>query len=197
MSAGSAGASPAPGRRSAPPSTAASAPSGAAIVHAGVEADTTAIAVPIRSNGDIVGAINVVGPSFRMNKSTQHDIAAAAVADRGGVAIRRADAVTVFPAPDVEVLPASRHTRMRWANGGGWTTEIIAQPSSAHWDWRLSVADVEVAGPFSSFPGIDRSIALLRGSGFALTVGDHDEQVIDVPFRCRSTSPATRRLRAG
>jgi IclR family acetate operon transcriptional repressor len=54
--------------------------SGAAIVNAGVEADTTAIAVPIRANGTIVGAINVVGPSFRMNKSTQHDIAAAAVA---------------------------------------------------------------------------------------------------------------------
>lgn len=53
---------------------------GAAIVHAGVEADTTAIAVPIRSNDGIIGALNVVGPSFRMNKSTQHDIAAAALA---------------------------------------------------------------------------------------------------------------------
>jgi DNA-binding IclR family transcriptional regulator len=52
---------------------------GAAIVHAGVEADTTAISVPIRSNGDIVAAINVVGPSFRMNRATQHDIADAAV----------------------------------------------------------------------------------------------------------------------
>ena len=49
-------------------------------MHAGVEADTTAIAVPIRVNGAIVGAINVVGPTFRMNKATQHDIAAAAVA---------------------------------------------------------------------------------------------------------------------
>ncbi len=53
---------------------------GAAIVHAGVEADTTAIAVPIRSNGTIVGVVNVVGPSFRMNRATQHEIAAAAVA---------------------------------------------------------------------------------------------------------------------
>ena len=53
---------------------------GAAIVHAGVEADTTAVAVPIRSNGAIVGAISVVGPSFRMNRAAQHDIAAAAVA---------------------------------------------------------------------------------------------------------------------
>jgi IclR family acetate operon transcriptional repressor len=53
---------------------------GAAIVHAGVEADTTAIAVPVRSNGGIVAAINVVGPSVRMNRATQHDIAGAAVA---------------------------------------------------------------------------------------------------------------------
>ena len=53
---------------------------GAAIVQAGVEADTTAVAAPIRSNGAIVGAINVVGPSFRMNRATQHDIAEAIVA---------------------------------------------------------------------------------------------------------------------
>ncbi len=53
---------------------------GAAIVHAGVEADTTAIAVPIHSNGGIIAAINVVGPSFRMNRAAQHDIANAAVA---------------------------------------------------------------------------------------------------------------------
>ena len=72
---------------------------------------------------------------------------------------------------------------MRWANGGGWTTEIIAEPSSAQWSWRLSVADVAVDGPFSAFPGVDRTIALLRGAGFALTVGGRVEQIIDVPFR--------------
>lgn len=53
---------------------------GAAIVHAGVEPDTTAIAVPIRSNAEIIGAINVVGPTFRMSQVVQHDIAVAAVA---------------------------------------------------------------------------------------------------------------------
>ena len=84
---------------------------------------------------------------------------------------------------DLEILPAEGHTRMRWSNGGGWTTEIIAVPSSRHWDWRLSVADVESAGPFSVFPGVDRSIALLRGAGFALTVGEGDEQVVDAPFQ--------------
>jgi IclR family transcriptional regulator, acetate operon repressor len=53
---------------------------GAVVVHAGVEADTTAVAVPIRVKGQIVGAINVVGPSFRVNKAKQSAIAAAAVA---------------------------------------------------------------------------------------------------------------------
>lgn len=72
---------------------------------------------------------------------------------------------------------------MRWANGGGWTTEIVAEPSSDRWEWRLSVADVDAAGPFSPFPGIDRTIALLHGSGFALRVGDRAEQVIDTPFQ--------------
>jgi DNA-binding IclR family transcriptional regulator len=54
--------------------------SGAAVVHAGVEAGTTAIAVPIRSKTKIIAAINVVGPSFRMNKARQSAISKAAVA---------------------------------------------------------------------------------------------------------------------
>ena len=83
---------------------------------------------------------------------------------------------------DLDVLPAAHHRRMRWANGGGWTTEIIAEPSRGPWEWRLSVADVDVGGPFSLFPGVDRRIALLRGVGFALTVGERAEEVIDVPF---------------
>ena len=84
---------------------------------------------------------------------------------------------------DFEVRLATGHRRMRWANGGGWTTEIVAEPSSDRWAWRLSVADVEVDGPFSLFPGIDRTIALLHGAGFALTIGGRDEHVIDTPFQ--------------
>ena len=80
--------------------------------------------------------------------------------------------------------PAERHVRMRWANGGGWTTEIIAEPSSTMWEWRLSVADVDAAGPFSVFPDVDRTIALLRGNGFALSfAGDTEDVVISEPFQ--------------
>ncbi len=84
---------------------------------------------------------------------------------------------------DYEVLPADQHRRMPWANGAGMTTEIIAWPSTDAWEWRLSVADVDSSGPFSTYPGVDRTIALLRGNGFALTVGDHDERRIDQPFQ--------------
>jgi environmental stress-induced protein Ves len=91
--------------------------------------------------------------------------------------------LTNVPVIGFEIWPANRHTRMRWANGGGWTTEIIAEPSREHWEWRLSVAEVDTAGPFSVFPGVDRSIALLRGKGFALTVDDSDEHIIDTPFQ--------------
>ncbi|EGD04024.1 hypothetical protein B1M_13530, partial [Burkholderia sp. TJI49] len=44
-----------------------------------------------------------------------------------------------------------------WKNGGGVTREIAAFPPGAALDafaWRVSVADVGAAGPFSRFDGI-------------------------------------------
>lgn len=54
-----------------------------------------------------------------------------------------------------------------WKNGGGTTREIAAFPPQASLDdftWRLSMARVAVAGPFSSFTGIDRVLAVLEGA---------------------------------
>lgn len=65
---------------------------------------------------------------------------------------------------------------MPWANGGGTTAEVATGPhdtSTAHsepWHWRISIADVETDGPFSSLPGIDRHILVAHGDGMALTV---------------------------
>lgn len=67
------------------------------------------------------------------------------------------------------VLRSVDHRKMRWLNGGGWTREIVAWPSRDDWKWRVSVADIESDGPFSALPGVDRSIAMLSGNGFALT----------------------------
>lgn len=58
----------------------------------------------------------------------------------------------------------------RWRNGGGWTRELLALPDATDWRLRVSVADVEADGPFSPFPGVQRSFAVLEGAGVELTV---------------------------
>lgn len=57
-----------------------------------------------------------------------------------------------------------------WRNGGGWTRELLAWPTAADWRIRVSVADVEADGPFSSFPGVQRLFAVLEGEGVELTI---------------------------
>ncbi len=57
-----------------------------------------------------------------------------------------------------------------WRNGGGTTRELLAWPSQADWRLRVSVADIEIDGPFSAFPGVQRWFAVLHGSGVALTI---------------------------
>ena len=62
-----------------------------------------------------------------------------------------------------------------WKNGGGTTTEIIAEPPGAQFhdfDWRISLATILQDGPFSVFPGVDRTLALVEGPGLVLDVDD-------------------------
>jgi len=61
----------------------------------------------------------------------------------------------------------------RWANGGGWTRTLFTWPDPARWVLRISVADVEQAGPFSAFPGVDRWFAVLEGDGVRLATAGH------------------------
>ena len=59
-----------------------------------------------------------------------------------------------------------------WKNGGGSTTEIAAGPEGASletFDWRISMAQVASDGPFSDFPGIDRTLVVINGHGMVLT----------------------------
>ena len=73
----------------------------------------------------------------------------------------------------MRLLPAARHRRMPWKNGGGETTEIASSPESAGldaFDWRVSMATVTSDGPFSRFAGIDRTLMVLEGDGLALRV---------------------------
>ncbi|MER6303917.1 HutD family protein [Kitasatospora sp. NPDC001539] len=85
----------------------------------------------------------------------------------------------------IQLLRADERPATPWLNGGGVTREVAGFPAGAGldgFDWRVSLADVASAGPFSRFPGIDRVITLVEGAGMALTV-DGGEQVIDAPFR--------------
>lgn len=62
-----------------------------------------------------------------------------------------------------------------WKNGGGVTREIACVPAGAGLDdfeWRVSIARIAQAGPFSAFAGIDRVITLLAGPGVRLRSGD-------------------------
>lgn len=58
-----------------------------------------------------------------------------------------------------------------WKNGGGETRELAVAPPGAgldDFDWRISCARVASGGPFSAFPGVDRSLAVLEGGGLRL-----------------------------
>ena len=76
----------------------------------------------------------------------------------------------------IQLLSPLAYRVLPWKNGGGSTTEIAVDPDGAGWDdftWRVAIADVRTSGPFSSFPGIDRSILLLecpRGTQMVLTI---------------------------
>ncbi|WP_022721241.1 HutD family protein [Rhodopseudomonas sp. B29] len=64
-----------------------------------------------------------------------------------------------------------------WKNGGGSTTEIAVSPQGAtfdDFDWRISMACVGRDGPFSTFPQIDRTLAVLSGRGMILTIDGRD-----------------------
>ncbi len=62
-------------------------------------------------------------------------------------------------------------TTMLWKNGQGTTTELFRLPDPAAPEdflLRISVATVTGAGPFSLFPGIDRTLLVLDGTGARL-----------------------------
>ncbi|MEQ1943105.1 HutD family protein [Mesorhizobium sp. VNQ89] len=75
----------------------------------------------------------------------------------------------------MRILRAGQYTRMPWKNGGGETVEIAVHPAGASiedFGWRVSMATVASDGPFSLFPGIDRTLSVLEGEGMVLTIGD-------------------------
>lgn len=68
----------------------------------------------------------------------------------------------------MRALDPAGYRHMPWANGRGVTVEIARADDAAGMLWRLSMAQVVEDGPFSAFPGIDRSLTVIDGPGFAL-----------------------------
>lgn len=80
--------------------------------------------------------------------------------------------------PTLRIIEAAQQPVQRWKNGGGSTTQIISYPPNASlddFDWRVSMARMETDGPFSLFPGIDRTLAILQGEGVTLEIADLGE----------------------
>ncbi|WP_075291399.1 HutD/Ves family protein [Pararhizobium arenae] len=65
----------------------------------------------------------------------------------------------------MRILRAADHKAMPWKNGGGVTREVALMPGQdVPFLWRISLATIRSSGPFSRFPGIDRTIVALRGN---------------------------------
>jgi environmental stress-induced protein Ves len=73
------------------------------------------------------------------------------------------------------LIPIATLQAAPWKNGGGSTTEIAVWPPGADFeafDWRISLATIAADGPFSIFPGIDRTLTLVDGGGVDLALDD-------------------------
>lgn len=71
----------------------------------------------------------------------------------------------------MRIIRREDYRRMPWKNGQGMTEEVLSFPvgsDAERFDWRVSIAHVRTDGPFSLFPGVARTIALLEGKGLLL-----------------------------
>ncbi len=103
----------------------------------------------------------------------------------------------------VTIRRSGQHLKMPWKNGLGVTEEIAIEPEGASMAdpflWRLSSAVVRADGPFSLFPGYDRTLIVVDGDGMALDV-DGRATTLDAlgdPFVFPGDVPVTGTLRGG
>jgi len=66
-----------------------------------------------------------------------------------------------------------------WRNGGGQTRELLAWPTAADWQLRISRADISADGPFSAFAGVQRWFVVLSGQGVLLRMPTPDGHTLD------------------
>src|SRR4051812_5642375 len=82
----------------------------------------------------------------------------------------------------MHILRESGFTAVPWKNGGGVTRGILrvaVEPAS--FDWRLSLATIGAAGPFSTFDGYHRTLVLVAGAGVELQFAQHGTSRLSAP----------------
>ncbi len=68
---------------------------------------------------------------------------------------------------------------MPWRNGRGSTLEILREPGAGEsFAWRLSLADIDEDGEFSSYPGYRRAIVLVCGKSLRLRFHGHGRRLL-------------------
>ena len=85
-----------------------------------------------------------------------------------------------------------------WKNGGGVTTELAMSPPGAgldNFDWRVSLASIAEDGPFSQFPGVDRTLVMVAGDGYTQTVANGDRFVVMLDGRRYEGKPGSAEYR--
>lgn len=103
----------------------------------------------------------------------------------------------------MEIIRYSELKPQPWRNGGGVTRELASHPEAASaqddaWDWRVSIAEISKAGPFSTFAGTDRVLTVIDGELLLLTV-DGAEHPLEKhrPFRFSGDAPSSVALPTG
>lgn len=79
----------------------------------------------------------------------------------------------------LQTIAADQLPPQPWRNGGGQTRELLVWPDVAHWQLRISRADIAANGPFSAYPGVQRWFAVLSGKGLVLHMPTPDGHTRD------------------
>lgn len=74
----------------------------------------------------------------------------------------------------MQIFSATTAKATPWKNGGGVTRELCLERVEGHIHWRMSLADIEQNGAFSTFPDMCRVLTIAQGQGVTLT-GQHEQ----------------------
>ena len=101
--------------------------------------------------------------------------------------------------PSPRLLACDAMLPQPWRNGGGSTRELLAGPAGAPWQYRISVADINSNGAFSSYPGVERWFAVIEGAGVELRIhgASHSQGPDTAPLRFAGDAPVSCHLTQG